>query len=246
MLKISLAIVVAFLSLLSGRVFLVNHKPSQPTPPPTDPVILRDHIAGRQARLDRASWVGTQQKLVWQNGLDPYSATFRLVRPASDLASAVIDPSFKASLKYDYTEVTRAYADVTYLADVGLEWGIGTPVSMQVLFPSSYISIARAVPVAGTANYKVEIEFDQAGIDRLSALLGVSDAASAFVDWYGNWHNAGEPITTMRAVITSQNVALVPFSVNDLVTQEVVNQPIVVAKDMTQGAAQTLVHYLGF
>jgi hypothetical protein len=211
--------------------------------------ILRQHIAGTQARLDHAAWVMRAQELARQHGLDRASATFRLLQPAADFEAAEFRlESFPSStLRYNFIEVGRAYTDITYVSVGGFERGVKTsPVSLQELFPKTYLSRARAVSVPGTSNYNVEILFSQSGVEGLAALLGTSDPTNSFVDWYAAGHLAGEPVTAMRAVVTSQNVALVPFSVNEVVRQGLVDQPILIAKDLTQEAATKLVRFLGF
>jgi len=221
-------------------------------PPTSAPLAVMDFDSAFKAAMDErvthAAWLTQQYNLLGVRGKEARTAGFSLLRPGADITLRRPDifSTVLTSPHFDFWEVSRKYPDVYTV----VPWGTGTverlPIEVSVtrLFDNSLVSTAVAVDQGGGL-YRVDITFGAPSIARLGALLGIS-GSNNYIDWYGLSKNGGEAPTEMKAVLVSDNVAFLPISITDIVNQNLVNQPIVVARDLSSVEAAKIVQYLGF
>lgn len=210
---------------------------------PLPRVLAQDSLADQeQVRLDQqrnAAWRANLISIYGVHGVALNSAEFHLLRPHTDerLREMMTNDSPLDSDWFSWWPVAPRY-------ELSYHYGPAMPmlpsdvhVGLGELFSKRVLSDAIAWP-DGQGAFRVEVTFSQQGVAYLTQLLA-SRPGFSNLDWFGAVPLQGQP-TVMEAVVVANNLAYKPFSVTNVVSQQLWGVPIVVADDLSQSEADFL------
>lgn len=210
----------------------------------------QQYLQSLPALIQRIDDYSTARDSVLNGFIENGTAKFHLCRPWEDPAvyRSPINTGSEASLYFDFAFAEARYDDAPYML---LPGGSGFVASAQVgqtaLFENSVIKAASVVALSTDGPFGVEIVMaDDAMMTFQSLLASRTDDTTTYIDWYGNRRLTTDVPTEMRAVLVAENDAFIPISITDFVTQDLRNQPILVAHRLSQVEAQSLVQKLGY
>jgi hypothetical protein len=111
-------------------------------------------------------------------------------------------------------------------------------VSFERPFPNQAASYSM-VPT-GPGRFQIEATFDLA---VLAASHGPTYIGSQRQDWFQSLHPSGGPATEMRAVVVTDNTALLPFSVSDILAR-VTDNRVILARNLDRSFADSILDEL--
>ena len=176
--------------------------------------------------------------------MEPNSAGFHLLRPTDDDSQHETHNSTpERGGRYLFWSVVAAPP----IVDVDVPWADPMPwVSRERMVPSRKIGDASTVLDDSGATYGVEVVFDQDDVGFFGALVGTTDRYDHYLDWFGALRLPGDPPSELKVVLVADDACFTPISLSEVVSQGLVNVPILAAEGLTQADADDLVARLGF
>jgi len=184
-------------------------------------------------------------------GMEMESAGFHLCRPGGtehDVSALSASPMYAPRHAFHTVSAPYNQGYPEGSADLSVfSMGYAT-VAVGRLFDNSLLASAFSVneQVGSLTDSSVYVVFDAAGVSRLSGLTGVASYSGPYQDWYYTHKMAGELPTPMFATLVAEDAASIPFSITEIVNQQIVGVPIQVASNLNPVEAASLVALLGF
>ncbi len=169
-------------------------------------------------------------------GMENDSCGFHIVEPPRNVSFNSSNLYGARRTKWSWWGVMPAYPDPTALSIPDIPSTVIA--STRRVFPNAVASLAK-VHVNG--GWNITATFSERGMKIVSAIHGPKDSGLDFTDWYGERHIGGGNASRMDTTLVFDGIALLSFSVTDLVG---LNGPqtVLVAEGLSQSEADKIIY----
>lgn len=156
--------------------------------------------------------------LVVKHGLETQRCGFHIIDPPVRSEESWLSSSAYPGVNdtnWDWVGAVPAYPEpLPGYAEPIPGWVPSVVVSVRRVFPNGVATLSK---VQTATRWDVVATFSDRGLGVVSDVHGPRFSSARFLDWYGELHLHGGEASSMQAALVVDGIALLPFSVTDLV-----------------------------